>query len=109
MADRFPALRLPHPGAAVKAQDISALLQWLRSLQALEYVDVDVTFSASATSTVEHGLGRAYRGGSVLWVSDVTRGLSVLDPTAAADAATTVELGTVGGGVFTGTALLRVY
>ncbi len=109
MGDRFPSPRLPSPGQPMRSQDVSAFLAWVGSLQALQYVDVEGEFSGTATLRVGHGLGRAYRGGSVLWVSDVTVGLNVLDPAAASDAVTAFELGTVGGGAFTGTALVRLF
>lgn len=109
MGTRVPATALPASGQAVKSEHVSAFMRWLRELSAVDYADITVTFSASATASADHGLGRAYIGATVLWVSDAAVGVSVLDPSSASAPRVSVDLGTIGGGAFTGTARVRVF
>lgn len=95
MASRLPAPRLGSPGDVVRWGDVADFLRYVRELEILRGRFVDASFVSANAVNVEHGLGRSYRGGFVVWMSDATSSpiVRVLNPAVVTGADTIVALG----------------
>jgi hypothetical protein len=72
MASRKPAALLRNMGSAPTGQDLTAVFRYLSECDILDGRLVDAEFAATDAVTVRHGLGRAYKGGFVVAMSDST-------------------------------------
>lgn len=78
---RGPTMQIPNVNAPVKGADALDFARFLRECPIVNGRVVSVTFSASSTAQVRHGLGRRYAGAIVIGqTAQHTQSISAVDP-----------------------------